>query len=89
MEITIKYDGEYPNLCSGNLEVEIDGKNYRFPDYSLCSGGSIVCSSMNEEVIKGEWNLVDWPKHFTPEMKVAVLKKINEEIPHGCCGGCI
>jgi len=25
-EITIKYDGKWPNLCSGHLIVDIDGK---------------------------------------------------------------
>ena len=32
----ISYTGKYPNLCSGILTVEIDGKEYRFGhDYTL------------------------------------------------------
>jgi len=26
----VSYNGHYPNLCSGNLVLEIDGENVRF-----------------------------------------------------------
>ena len=37
----IKYNGTYPNLCSGNLLVIINGKEWEFPNYCLRSGGSV------------------------------------------------
>ena len=38
---------------------------------------------------EGEWFIDEFPEGFQEELKEIVLSKINEEIPHGCCGGCI
>ena len=37
--IKIDYDGEYPNLCRGNLKVTIDDVEYDFGTGRLMSGG--------------------------------------------------
>lgn len=88
-EIEIKYDGEYPNLCMGHLIVIVDGIEYDFGEYCLSSGGSVTFDEeWNETVTKGEWS-VDFPENFPCDLKEEVLDKINEEIPHGCCGGCV
>ena len=63
----VSYNGRYPNLCSGTLVVEIDGKKVTFgwtnpaswmkeekADYPRfwCSGGSVSFDKdRNEEVI--------------------------------------
>ena len=91
MEILINYNGEYPCLCMGDLTVTIDGTVYKFPNYSLSSGGNV---NYNEElndfnVSQGSWSVDYWPENFPEEFKKPVLDKINEEIPWGCCGGCI
>jgi len=90
MNIIIYYDGKYPNLCSGNLTVTIDGIVWDFPDYCMCTGGSVwFDKEWNDYVAEGEWSISTWPENFPEELKEIVVEKINEEIPHGCCGGCV
>lgn len=91
-KILIEYDGRYPSLCSGNLIVTINGDKWEFPRCCLLSGG-YVCKSGddddNYDVTKGLWQIIRWPSNFPEEQKKGVIKKVNEEIPLGCCGGCI
>lgn len=92
LDIKISYDGRYPCLCMGHLVVWINGTKWDFGTSALQSGGSIL---RNEDwdmwATSGEWNIYEdeWPEGFPEIYKEPVLKKINEEIPHGCCGGCI
>jgi hypothetical protein len=88
--IIIKYDGDYPNLCSGKLIVIVDGKEWIFPDWCLSSGGSVWFSDdWEEHVEEGAWTITNWPKKFPDDLKDKVERRVNEEIPHGCCGGCV
>ena len=88
MSIKIQYNGEYPNLCSGKLVVTVDGKRWNFSN-CLSSGGSVSFDEDWSEVVEqGEWS-VEWPEAFPDELKTEVLSAINDEIPHGCCGGCV
>jgi len=90
MNIKIKYNGDYPNLCSGELIVYIDDKEWVFPNYCLSSGGSVSFDEeWNECVCSGDWYVEEWPEEFPEDMKSYVLTEINEQIEHGCCGGCI
>jgi hypothetical protein len=90
MNIRIEYDGKYPCLCMGHLIVWIDDVKWDFGRYSLSSGGHI---HRNENwdmwTTEGDWFIDEFPQGFPEELKKLVLLKINEEIPHGCCGGCI
>ncbi len=89
MDIKIEYDGKYPNLCSGELIVIIDGKKWFFGS-ALVSGGSVTFDDEWSEIVKdGEWSIANWPDGFPNEYKQAVIDKINYELPHGCCGGCV
>ena len=91
MNIKIDYNGAYPSLCSGHLKITIDGKLWDFGEYCLMSGGSAYIGADGREVIEeGDWS-VNFPDNFPPDEKLRseVLKAINEQIPHGCCGGCI
>ena len=90
MDIKIEYDGAYPNLCSGALIVTIGGKRWEFPPYCLSSGGSVwFDENWLEHVSSGAWSVSDWPDGFPEELKKAVEDAVNDEIPNGCCGGCV
>ena len=84
----ISYDGAYPNLCSGLLVLKINGKVKEFPRYCLHSGGSVwFDDNWDEHVESGSWS-IDLPKDLEA-LRQEIEKCINENIPHGCCGGCI
>lgn len=84
----VSYDGEYPNLCSGNLVLKIDGKIVHFPKYCMHSGGSVSFTNDWDEIIDhGEW-LVDVPdKYKKYEKEINYI--INANVRYGCCGGCV
>ena len=87
----IGYDGKYPNLCSGTLKIKIDDKTY-FLNGILSSGGCIVGNLFNGEdleVTTGEWtvDLDSYPELQKYQKEITEL--VNENIPYGCCGGCI
>lgn len=55
----VSYDGAYPNLCTGQLVLKINGR----------------------------WS-IDLPEDLEP-LRKEIEECINENIPHGCCGGCV
>lgn len=89
--VIIKYDGKWPCLCMGHLVVTIGGKEWDFGEYCLTSGGEVTGSppDWDFKVTTGPWKVDRWPDGFPECYKIPVVKKINCEIPHGCCGGCI
>lgn len=90
--IKIKYDGEYPNLCSGRLEVWINDTYYDFGEHCLISGGCILSDDdWDMWAEKGPWRINEdgFPENFPEEYKEKLLEVINEELQWGCCGGCI
>ena len=42
-----------------------------------------------ERVARGPWVITDWPMGFPDELKQATIDAVNDNIPHGCCGGCV
>jgi hypothetical protein len=95
MKIRIEYDGKYPNLCSGHLIVIITTMNtfavkWDFGKYCLESGGIVsFTEDWEESVWRDKWSISKWPTGFPDKLKEAVLAKVNEAIPMGCCGGCV
>ena len=86
----VSYDGSYPNLCSGILKMRLDGVDITFPAYCLMSGGSVwFDDDYNENVDKGEWRITEYPDYFPEELKAQAEALVNENVPLGCCGGCV
>jgi hypothetical protein len=91
MTIKIEYSGAFPNLCSGHLVVTVDGQEWDFGEHCLSSGGTVwFDDSGNEHVETGEWSVTKWPAGFPVALVMErVTVAINDQIPHGCCGGCV
>lgn len=74
-----------PSLCLGTLELKIDGEKLLLFN-SLISGGGI-----NDEYIEsGSWSIdADAVPPQYHHLLAQIANIVNENIPHGCCGGCI
>jgi hypothetical protein len=83
----VSYDGEYPNLCSGTLVLSFDGQERSF-EYCLSSGGSVSFDNdWNATVTSGSWTFHD--DSLSDKENIYITHLVNENIYHGCCGGCI
>jgi hypothetical protein len=82
----VSYDGKYPNLCFGDLILEIDGKEVLLSD-CMRSGGSVsFTDDWSEVVSQGEWE-VDIPEEYK-QYKEEIGCVVNSNVRFGCCGGC-
>ena len=85
------YTGKWPNLCGGVLTLMIDGKTVTFGNHTAdypkfwSSGGR--CGMRGIE--HGEWKVYtdQLPEQFR-KYASEIDRVINENIEHGCCGGC-
>ena len=86
----VSYDGKYPNLCSGTLVLNVDGKDVVFPDNCLSSGGSVYADDDGDWVAdRGEWSITEFPEGFPEELKQDAVSIVNDNVIEGCCGVCI
>lgn len=94
----VSYDGEYPCLCFGHLILKIDGEIFEFGDDNYpkfwTSGGSVSFDEdWNEEVLPGDWDWLCMDEDKMPEVvmenKERIMEIFNENVPPGCCGGCV
>ena len=100
----VSYDGAFPCLCMGTLVLKIDGVEAKFHysfdndkdkgEYSefWSSGGSVTFDeNWMEEVTWGPWTF--FARESFPEELKAIKDKLiavfNENVPYGCCGGCV
>lgn len=94
----VSYDGKYPCLCTGTLVLEINGVNYsfgvegQFPRFWL-SGGTCKLSAFRDwkgKVTRGEWIIREdkIPKQLR-QYASEIDEVFNNNVTHGCCGGCI
>ena len=95
----ISYTGKFPNLCSGILTLEIDGNKYKF-GHSIYkepqgefprfwrSGGGLLPNYAG--AYPGEWQIdvSKLPEHFR-KCATEIDVVFNDNVPCGCCGGCI
>lgn len=94
----IDYDGKYPCLCVGTLTLEIEGKEYEFGGDGIgrfgsfwSSGGSCYFTSDWDGVVtEGQWIIdeEELPEQFRKYSK-EIDEVFNENVPYGCCGGCL
>ncbi len=85
----VSYDGKWPCLCYGTLIIKVDGKTYSFNN-AMISGGRICCDdSWDMQAEEGDWE-IDLEEHTELEpYKEEITRVVNENVKHGCCGGCI
>lgn len=84
----VSYDGKWPNLCRGELILRINGKEVNLGN-CLESGGSAYFTHNYSEshVTHGEWH-VDLQNEYE-EFREEIEECVNDNIPYGCCGGCL
>lgn len=85
----VSYNGEYPCLCFGTLTIKVNEKVYSFNN-AMISGGCIQRSEdWDMWAVQGDWE-INLDEH--PELepyKEEITHIVNENVKHGCCGGCI
>lgn len=84
------YDGSYPRLCSGKLSIKVDGILYEVEDCLISQGSIVKDEDGSYGVTHESWFI--WGE-MLPDVLLPYLDKIeeivNENVPYGCCGGCI
>lgn len=94
----LSYTGAYPNLCCGMLTLKINGviatfgvsMDAQYPEF-WCSGGRVWFDrDWCDHVESGPWqfNEKKLPEIYRPFAN-EIFAAFNENVPHGCCGGCI
>lgn len=95
----ISYTGKGPNLCSGVLTLEVDGVKYSFGSERGCeykkfweSGGwcGFVGDNDDEDGETAPWviDVSALPECLQP-YAYEIGNVFNENVPYGCCGGCL
>jgi uncharacterized Fe-S radical SAM superfamily protein PflX len=86
----VSYNGKYPNLCRGTLIIKVNGKETILKN-CLMSGGRCWIDRRDWEghIEKGYWRLCTCLPDDLEQCRDEILKVVNENVLHGCCGGCI
>ena len=95
----VNYTGKYPNLCRGILTLSINGINRTFGMYDDCdydkfwfSGGSTGFRNgySDSYIKKGDWGIDEYrlPDELRP-FATLLIDLFNDNVPKGCCGGCL
>ena len=91
----ISYDGRYPHLCSGKLTLKIDGIVVTFgslwkiqTDYPKFWSSGGVCNSESCSTNEWEIDVRELPEIYR-KYAAEIDRIFNDNVPHGCCGGCL
>ena len=95
----VSYTGKSPNLCMGILTLSINGINKTFGMYDGCdydkfwfSGGSTGFRNgySDSYIKKGDWGIDEYrlPDELRP-FATLLINLFNDNVPNGCCGGCL
>ena len=95
----VSYTGKSPNLCMGILTLSINGINKTFGMDDNCdydkfwfSGGSTGFRNgySDSYIKKGEWYIDEYrlPDELRP-FATLLIDLFNDNVPNGCCGGCL
>ena len=98
----ISYTGVWPTLCSGVLTLNINGKEWKFGHELMSdeqneeafwsSGGTCgFYDNYSESYVRhNEWD-IDETKLPKELQKIAdeIADIFNDNVPYGCCGGCL
>lgn len=61
----VSYDGAYPNLCTGQLVLKINGQVREFSRHCLQSGGTVwFDNDWNTHIENGRWSIDPPPGRF-------------------------
>jgi len=90
----VSYSGKPPGLCYGVLTLRIDGREVVCEQFvnenwvRLASGGDFSFDEDgNENVTEGPWTVE--VSESLEDLKSDIEKLIYDNIPYGCCGGCV
>ena len=83
----VSYDGKWPNLCSGNLRLRIDGMTVLLENCMVSGGCCSFDEEYNDYIGTGPWR-VEVPDHFQDKLD-EIEECVNQHVRWGCCGGCI
>jgi len=86
----VSFDGKYPCLCAGNLILRINGIERNLGNILHSGGSCFYIGDMDYIAGEGDWyiNEEELPEDLQP-YKDEIEKIANENVEHGCCGGCI
>lgn len=100
----VSYDGKWPNLCRGELTLKVDGVFERFhysyyksndphkhPNFWSSGGGCGFNGEYSESYVnEGPWEIdPDFLPDYLQPYADEIAEMFNENVPHGCCGGCL
>lgn len=84
----VSYNGRYPNLCRGTLVIKVNGEEVSLENYLYSGGRCWFDKEWNDHVEEGDWRITKLPDDLEP-YRDEILEVVNENVVHGCCGGCL